>query len=125
MIALSLLAKAALAVFLLVSIIRAFAGPPAPHANPSISRRFLLVAAGAYVAGTVELVLGHPALATALAVCGVEAACASAWLARAAYDDGDDDDGGGWGDEPAGPWPIDWPEFDRARRAWERTGTPA
>jgi hypothetical protein len=123
-IALSLLAKAALAAFLLASIVRAFAGPPAPQAKPSISRRFLLVAAGAYAAGTAELVLGHPALATALAVCGVEAACASAWLARAAYDD-EDDDGGGWDDEPAGPWPIDWPAFDRARRSWERTGTPA
>jgi hypothetical protein len=123
-IALSLLAKAALAAFLLASIVRAFAGPPAERANPAVSRRFLLLAGGAYAAGTAELVLGHPALATALAVCGVEAACASAWLARAGWDEGDDD-GGGWDDEPAGPWPIDWPAFDRARRAWERTGTLA
>jgi hypothetical protein len=123
-IALSLLAKAALAAFLLASIIRAFAGQPAAHANPALSRRFLFVAAGAYAAGTTELLLGHPGLATALAVCGVEAACASAWLARAAWDDGEDG-GGGWDDEPAGPWPVDWAAFDRARRAWEGTGTPA
>jgi hypothetical protein len=124
-IALSLLAKAVLAVFLLASIARAFAGRPAADARPAVSRRFLLLAAAAYVAGTAELVLGHPGLATALAVCGVEAACVSAWLARAARDEGDDDDGGGWDDEPAGPRPIDWPAFDRARRAWDRTGTPA
>ena len=124
MIAPSLLAKAALAALLLVSIVRAFAGPPAAHANPALSRRFLFVAGGAYAAGTAELLLGHSALATALAVCGVEAACASAWLARAARDDGDDG-GGGWDDGPAGPWPVDWAAFDRARRAWERTGTPA
>jgi hypothetical protein len=124
-IALSLLGKAALAALLLASIVRAFAGPPAAHANPALSRRFLFVAAGAYAAGTAELLLGHSALATALAVCGVEAACASAWLARAAWDDGDDGGGGGWDDEPAGPWPVDWAAFDRARRAWERTRTPA
>ena len=125
MITLSLLGKAALAAFLLASIVRAFAGRPAEHAKPAVSRRFLLVAGAAYAGGTAELLLGHAGLATALAVCGVEAACVSAWLVRAARDEGDDDDGGGgWDDEPAGPWPIDWPAFDRARRAWERTGTP-
>jgi hypothetical protein len=119
-ISLSLLAQAALAAFLLASIVRAFAGPPAAHTSPAVSRRFLLVAGCAYAAATGELLADHPVLATALAVCGVEAACVSAWLARAAWDG--DDDGGGWDDEPAGPWPIDWPAFDRARETWERTG---
>jgi hypothetical protein len=122
-ITLSLLAQAVLAAFLLASIVRAFAGPPAAHTSPAVSRRFLLVAGGAYAAATAELVSGHPVLATALAVCGVEAACVSAWLARAAWDE--DDDGGGWDDEPVGPWPIDWPAFDRARESWQRTGAPA
>lgn len=120
----SLLAQAALAAFLLGSIVRAFAGPPAAQTSPAVSRRFLFVAGGAYAAATAELLSGHPVLATALAVCGVEAACVSAWLARAVWDEGDDD-GGGWDDEPAGPWPIDWPAFDRARESWQRTGTPA
>jgi hypothetical protein len=120
---LSLLAQAALAAFLLASIVRAFAGPPAARTSPAVSRRFLLVAGCAYAAATAELLADHPVLATALAVCGVEAACLSAWLARAAWDE--DDDGGGWDDEPGGPWPIDWPAFDRAREGWERTRTPA
>jgi hypothetical protein len=123
-IALPLLVKAALAALLLGSIARAFAGPPAKRPNPVATSRFLAFAGAAYSGGTAMLLLGHATLATAFAATGVEAACASAWLARAGGGDGPDDDGGHGGDEPAGPPPIDWDAFDRARRAWERAGTP-
>jgi hypothetical protein len=47
---------------------------------------------------------------------GAVALCFAFWHARG------DDDGGGEGGDPGDdtPGPIDWDQFDRARRDWER-----
>jgi len=120
------MAKAGLAALLLASICRAFFGAPASRPRPRRARQFLGVAAVAYAAGCMALLAGAFVVAAVLAVGGVEAACASAWLARSAGPGGGDDDGGGGGpgDEPAGPPPWNWDEFDRARSGWSRRGRP-
>jgi hypothetical protein len=125
---LPLLLKAAVATVLAISILRGFAGPPAPARHPAITRLMLLAAAALYVGATSTLLGGHEQLAAVLAMMGVEVACACAWLARARDDGGGGGGGGRRGDGgrplPGGPG-IDWEAFDRARMEWERPRTPA
>jgi hypothetical protein len=129
---LALLGKVGVAVLLTASIVRGFAGAPARARHPAAARVVLLIAASLYASAAVALVADDGVLAALLAVLGVEAACLSAWLARARDDDGGDDDGGGGGpgpddgDRPAPHGPmVDWDAFDRARAAWERPRTPS
>ena len=80
-------------------------------------------------AGAVALLHGASVTGTALAVLGVELACASAWLGRGPLGPGrgpgrpwDDDDDP---DDPA-PAGWDWDAFDRERAAWsQRDRLPA
>ncbi|HSD78186.1 MAG TPA: hypothetical protein VLA98_12310 [Solirubrobacteraceae bacterium] len=121
---LPLLAKAGVAALLAASIARGFAGAPAARPRPGAAGVLLLAAVALYAAATATLAAGRVGSSALLAIAGVEAACASAWLARAdcgggGGDGGDDDAPAG----PCGPPPIDWDAFDRARRDWEREPT--
>jgi hypothetical protein len=122
MAALPVVVKALVALLLLASIARGFLGDPAREPHPRAARLLLLTAIGSALAGTVAFFLAAELVAAAGAVVAVEAASLSAWCARSPGGGGDD--GGGDDEpepEPAGPPPVDWAEFDRARRAWERT----
>jgi hypothetical protein len=59
-------------------------------------------------------------MAGAFVVCGIEALCLAAWVARRRDDDDGWDDDGGGGDDPDTdpPTPIDWDAFDHARAGW-------
>jgi hypothetical protein len=125
-----LLAKTGVVVLLAVSIARGFGGAPATAARPGAARALLVTAGALYLAAAVALAGGRAVTATLLAVVGLEAACASAWLARGDDDDGGDGGGGGGGaggnDGPGGGGlpedvpAIDWEAFDRARASWDR-----
>jgi len=121
---LPLLLKTAVATVIALSILRGFAGPPASARHPVAARLLLLAAAALYAGATGVLVAGREVPAAVLAVAGVEAACASAWLARGRGDDGGGGGGGGSRDDGGRPLPggpgIDWDAFDRARLEWER-----
>jgi hypothetical protein len=125
---LPLLLKAAVATIVAMSLLRGFAGPPPAAPHPAIMLALLLTGAGLYASGIWALLGGHEQSAVALGVLGVEAACASGWLARAGDDDGGGGGGRGRGDDGGRPLPggpgVDWEAFDRARLEWERRGTP-
>jgi hypothetical protein len=127
----ALLGKVAVGVLLAFSVVRGFGGAPARARHPAAARLLLTAAAASYAGAAVALLGGQAVLSGVLAVVGVEAACLSAWLARATGDDDDDGGGGGPGpdddgDRPAPHGPaVDWEAFDRARSAWERPRTPA
>jgi hypothetical protein len=124
--ALPTIAKAALAVIVCASMLRAFLGAPAPGGHRAAARVLLSLTAACYAAGTAVVVTGGgDLLGSMLIVAGIETSCVAAWLVRGARggDDGDDGGGGGGGGGGRGPKvppPIDWDAFDRARRAWER-----
>jgi hypothetical protein len=122
MAALPFVVKAFVALLLLASIARGFLGDPAPEPHPRAARALLLTAVGSALAGILAFLLAAELVAAVGAVIAVEAASLSAWCARAPGGGGGH--GGGEDEpepEPAGPPPFDWVEFDRARRAWERT----
>jgi hypothetical protein len=123
---LPLLAKAAIAAVLIVSMWRAFLGPPASDEHRTAARLLLAGTALCYCAGAALVLAADASLPGSLVVLlGIETACLAAWLVRALPDgpgrDDDDGWGGGWG---RGPWhpiaPIDWDAFDRARGEWDR-----
>jgi hypothetical protein len=124
---LPLAAKAALAAVLMLSMGRAFVGPPAVEPRRAVARTLLAITALCYFAGAGLAALGDAIVPGALVViAGIETACAAAWLVRALPDgpgndddEADGDDGGG-PDGDGGLPPVDWDAFDRARRAWER-----
>jgi hypothetical protein len=112
------LASAALAGILLVSMGRAFVGPPARRPHRAAARALLAVTAACYAGGAgLVLASGSPLPGALLIGAGIEASCIGAWLVRGGDgpppDDPEDDRG------PA-PAPWDWGEFDRARAAWAR-----
>ena len=113
-------ASAALAGILLVSMARAFAGPPARRPRRAAARLLLGVTAACYAGGAALVVASGGLVPGALlVVAGIEASCVGAWLVRGA--DGpppDEPDGDGGGPGPAS-W--DWDAFDRARAAWTRS----
>lgn len=115
-------ARAAAAVLLLLSIVRAFRGPPAQVRRLALARRLVYVACLLQIATIPAMVAGRYTVAALMAALGVEAACLALWLGLS--DEPPDDDGPGGGDgetppeDPSPDW--DWDRFDRARRAWER-----
>jgi hypothetical protein len=122
---LPLVAKAALAAILLLSMGRAFLGAPAVDSHRALARALLLGTALCYCAGAALVLLAGAALPGSLVVIlGIETACMAAWLVRALPEGPErEEDGGGWGwgDGPGGGLPpLDWDAFDRARRARER-----
>ena len=105
--------SAGLAVLLLLSVARAFLGPPAARPRRRLAGGLLGVTAGCYVAGAALAALaGAPGAGAVLVVAGIEVSCLGAWLVRAGDDPPGEDD-----DEPS-PW--DWDAFDRARATWGR-----
>jgi hypothetical protein len=110
-IALPLVAEAAVAAVLVLSVARAFFGPAPARADA--------VAAGAWMAAallllaTVLLSDGDSAWRLAMTVGGAEAACVAGWWLRSRPPR--DEPGG----EGPGPGP-DWGEFDRLRDCWNR-----
>ena len=117
--ALPLEVKAAIVVVLLVSVARAFLGVPARRSHHRLARTLVGMAICLYILSFEALLEGQDAMAAAFVVCGVEALCRAAWVARRRDDDdGWDDGGGGGGGDDPDPGPIDWDAFDRARAGW-------
>jgi hypothetical protein len=118
--ALPLEAKAVLAVVLVLSVARAFLGLPARRSHHRLARTFVGMSICLYVLAGEALLESQDGLAGAFVVCGVEALCLAAWVARRRDDDDgwDDDGGGGGGGDDPNPGPIDWDAFDRARAGW-------
>jgi hypothetical protein len=118
--ALPLEVKAVLAVALVLSVARAFMGVPARRAHDRLARTLVGLSICLYVLAGEALLEGQDGMAGAFVVCGVEALCLAAWVARRRGDDDgwDDGGGGGGGDDPDPPTPIDWDAFDRARDGW-------
>ena len=104
--------KAALAIILVASIYRAFFGAPPRRADPSTARLFGILAGVLYLAALYAILADHAA-AGVLVGAGVVALCLAFWHGRG-------EDGGGWGDGGDDDGPIDWDQFDRARRDWDR-----
>jgi hypothetical protein len=120
--ALPLEIKAVVAIALVLSVARAFLGVPAPRAHERLARTLVGLSICLYVLAGEALLEGQDGMAGAFVVCGVEALCLAAWVARRRGDDDgwDDDGGGGGGDGPDTdpPTPIDWDAFDHARDGW-------
>jgi hypothetical protein len=118
----SSVASAALAAVLLISMGRAFLGPPARRPHRAAARALLGVTAACYLGGAAIVVVSGAPLPGALVIgAGIEASCIGAWLVRGGDGpppDDPDDDGG-----PA-PAPWDWDAFDRARAGWTRAPRP-
>lgn len=110
--------KAAAAALLVVSIWRALYGPPPEQRSVLFARVWALIAGTLYLAGVFALADGRRG-AWLLLIAGVVALCMAFWHARG--DDGEDD-GPDPGDDTG---PIDWDQFDRARRDWDRPRVPA
>jgi hypothetical protein len=111
--------KAAVAAVLVVSIWRALYGPPPEHRDLTVAKLWGLTAGILYLSGIFALA-DDRAGAWLLLIAGVVALCMAFWHAR-----GNDDDGGGGGDPGDETGPIDWDQFDRARRDWDRPRIPA
>jgi hypothetical protein len=119
--ALPLEIKAVVAAALVLSVARAFLGVPARRAHDRLARTLVGFSICLYVLAGEALLESQDGMAAAFVICGVEALCLAAWVARRRDDDdGWDDDGGGGGDGPDDepPTPIDWDAFDRARDGW-------
>ncbi len=117
--ALPLEIKAIVAVALVLSVARAFLGVPARRAHDRLARTLVGCSIFLYVLAGEALLENQDGMAGAFVICGVEALCLAAWVARRRDDDdGWDADGGGGGDGPDDDGPIDWDAFDRARDGW-------
>ena len=112
--ALPLVLKAAMGLFLIGSVWWAFFGPPPDRRDLGTAKLWGATSGVLYLAGFYALFAAHSA-APILVGSGVIALCLAFWHARGEEDDGDD----GWGRDD-GPGPLDWDEFDRARRDWDR-----
>jgi hypothetical protein len=111
-----LLLKAATGAFLAASVWWAFFGPPPDRRDLGSAKLWGLTSTVFWVAAVYALALGRPA-AYLLLPAGVLTLCLAFWHARG--DDGGG--GGGWDDDDDdGDGPLDWDEFDRARRDWDR-----
>jgi hypothetical protein len=108
-----LLIKAAIVTVLVATIWWAFFGPPPEERDMGTAKLWGATAGVLYLAGVYAL-FAERGSAPFLVGLGVMALCLAFWHAR-----GDDGGGGGW-DSDDGDGPLDWDEFDRARRAWER-----
>ena len=111
----AVLIKAAMGAFLAVNIWWAFFGPPPDRRDVGSAKLWGLTSAVFWTGAVYALALGRP-IAVVLIGAGVITLCVAFWHAR-----GDDDGGGGWDDDDDdGDGPLDWDEFDRARREWDR-----
>src|SRR5688572_25372204 len=105
-----LIIKAAIVTLLVATIWWAFFSPPPERRDVGTAKLWGLVAAVLYLAGIYALFADRSA-APFLVGLGVLALCVAFWYAR-----GDDGGGGGGEDPDDGDGPLDWDEFDKARR---------
>jgi hypothetical protein len=123
--------KVALALTLVGAIaLSAFATAPRHAVPPAELRRLVASAVGLYLVGAVASITHHPALAGLVYAAGIVICALAAWLSRGT--DSEDPPGG---EEPVDERPppepdglpeLDWDEFERAFRAYERrTRAPA
>lgn len=114
MAALPLVVKAGMGAVLLASIWFAFFGPPPDRRDVGSAKLWALTSGVFWIAGIYALAEQRSS-ATLLVAAGVLTLCVAFWHARG------DDGGGGWDDDDDdGDGPLDWDEFDRARRDWDR-----
>ena len=111
--------KVAVAAVLVLSIWRSLYGPPPDQRDMGTAKLWGATAAVLYFCGIVAIAAGRET-AWVLLLAGAVALCAAFWHAR-----GDDDGGGGGDPGDDAPGPIDWDQFDRARRDWDRPHVPA
>ncbi len=109
---------AAIALVLVLSIRRAFFGPPPAAADRVAAGSWMLAGLGLLVAVVVAGEAADPR--DLLTASGVGAICVAGWWLR--LGDGGDGDGDGEPDRPDDP--IDWDAFDRLRDGW-RSRDPA
>lgn len=112
-IVLPLVAKSALGVLLMASIWWAFLGPPPDRRDVGSAKLWGLTSAIFWVAAIYALAMGRPAGSLLLGA-SVLTMCVAFWHARG------DDGGGGGGSDGDDDGPLDWDEFDAARRDWDR-----
>ncbi len=112
--------KAAVAAVMVVSIWRALYGPPPERRDIVVARLWAATSAILYAGAIFALADERPG-AWLLLLAGVVALCMAFWHARG-DDGGDDDNGDDHGDDTG---PIDWDQFDRARREWDHPRVPA
>ena len=110
--------KAAMVVFLAASVWWAVFGPPPDQRDLGTAKLWAATSGVLYLAGIYALFDDRPS-AWWLVGMGVVALCLAFWHAR-----GDDGGGGGW-DSDDGDGPLDWDEFDRLRRDWDRPLVPS
>ena len=113
MVALPLVIKSGMVLLLGVCIWRAFYGPPPDQRDMGTAKLWGATSGVLYLAGVYAL-FSDRSSAWLLVGAGVLALCLAFWHARG------DDGGGGGGDSDDGDGPIDWDQFDRARREWDR-----
>lgn len=112
------LVEAVVAALLVTFVARSFFGP-GPAQRDAVTATMWLAAALLLLLAV--LVAPGPALPRELLAGGAVIAAAEAgWWLRSSRDDGRGDGG----QETGGP-PLDWDEFDRARRGWDRPKTLA
>lgn len=119
MTALPVVVEVALALLLALLLVRSFFGPGPPERDVVTAAMWLCAALLLLAA---VLLASGPALPRELLTAGfVTAACEGGRWLRGGRDD--EDDGGG--PQPPGGPPIDWDDFDRLRRGWDRPRTLA
>jgi hypothetical protein len=113
MAALPVLVKAAIGAFVLASIWWAIFGPPPDRRDVGSAKLWALTSVVFWAAALYALARDRSS-ATLLFGAGILTLCVAVWHARG------DDGGGGGGGGDDGDGPLDWDEFDRARRDWDR-----
>jgi hypothetical protein len=108
-------AEAAIAAVLVLSMVRAFFGPPPRQADRVAAAGWMV--AGLLLLGTVLLSDASVRPRDVLAAGAVESVCVAGWWLRGRRDD----DGGEGEPRPAEDPPApDWDDFDRRREDWSQ-----
>ena len=110
---LPVIVKVAMGALLMASIWWAFLGPPPDRRDVGSAKLWGLTSCVFWIAAIYALARDRSS-ASLLLGAGILTLCVAFWHAR-----GDDGGGGGWDDDD-GDGPLDWDEFDRARRDWDR-----
>src|SRR5437763_15203914 len=104
--------EVAIAALLVLSLLRAFFGPPPGHSDAVAAGAWML--AGTVLLATVLLAGDAARPRDLLCAAAVEAVCVAGWWLRGRGEDGGEED------EVLGEPPLDWDEFDRLRDGWSR-----
>ena len=110
----AVLIKAAMGAFLVASVWWAAFGPPPDRRDVGSAKLWGLTSVVFWTGAVYAEAVDRP-IAVVLVIAGAITLCVAVWHARG------DDGGGGWDDDDdGGDGPLDWDEFDRARREWDR-----